>query len=169
MKEITMQINRQSIKDNLEQLLMEDEKINSTSEFSDCHKIYGHLSFWKMIPASELNRIHKKCVKSLAEREQLERFNGRHLALRQCFEELELTQETTWFDAQNILWKSPNFLDNELFINMDDSEIHSVFVEFIEELERITDELESTQMSNKELLDMIDEVTKMFANISINI
>lgn len=100
-------------KADLEEFLMNNERMNSTLKYYKCEEIFGGLEVWDTVPEADRRDIHEDVVFNLAKREKeqakvMKKHNMKSLAaILDAITEIDY--RTTWQDAQQML------LDNATF------------------------------------------------------
>lgn len=127
-------------KEDFEDFLMNNDRINSTIKYFRLETMFGDLAIWKGVPENERREIYLDCQHNLAKRE---RENSRALRKRNSKRLLEIMDrmtsirfDTTWEQAQQLLLDNPAFADNDELLAMDKEDALSVFEDHIRELER---------------------------------
>eukprot|EP00095_Tigriopus_kingsejongensis_P002696 maker-scaffold1646_size32207-snap-gene-0.9 protein:Tk02696 transcript:maker-scaffold1646_size32207-snap-gene-0.9-mRNA-1 annotation:"pre-mrna-processing factor 40-like protein a" len=139
-------------KEDFEDFLMHNDRINSTLKYYRLDSMFGDLTVWKNVAENERREIYLDCQHNLAKRE---REDSRALRKRNSKRLLEIMDrmtsirfDTTWEQAQQMLLDNPAFADNDELLAMDKEDALSVFEDHIRELER-EEELEREKERKK--------------------
>lgn len=131
-------------KEDLEEFLMSNEKMSSTTRYYRCQEMYGELDVWKNVAESERRDIYEDCVFNLAKREKEEGKARKKRNMRELASILDsmvgIEYRTTWQEAQQMLLDNPNFVDDASLLGMDKEDALIVFEDHIRELEKEEEE-----------------------------
>lgn len=117
--------------------LMDEQKYNSESKFSECEKKFKNFDFYKQIAKEERSKIFTKCMKRLEEIEDngIERKERNIRTFRRVLKVMDITYQTTWKEAQELIEASPRIQRDKKLLKMDKEDMLIVFSELILELE----------------------------------
>lgn len=138
-------------KEDLEQFLLENERMLSTTKYYKCEELFGNLEVWRAVGDSDRRDIYEDVIFNLAKREkedakQLKKRNTKKLA--QALDTMtEVTYKTTWQEAQALLLQHPAFADDANLLQMDKEDALMVFENHIRQLEK--DEEEEKECEKK--------------------
>lgn len=138
-------------KEDLEQFLLENERMTSTTKYYKCEEMYGNLEIWRSVGDQDRRDIYEDVVFNLAKREkeeakQLKKRNTKRLA--QVFDIMtDVTYKTTWQEAQALLLHQPAFAEDADLLQMDKEDALLVFENHIRQLEK--DEEEEKEREKK--------------------
>ncbi|KAL0274675.1 UNVERIFIED_CONTAM: hypothetical protein PYX00_002747 [Menopon gallinae] len=127
-------------KADLEEFLMNNERMSSTLKYYKCEEIFGGLEVWDVVPEADRRDIHEDVVFNLAKREKeqariMKKQNMKSLAaILDSINEIDC--RTTWQDAQQMLLDNTTFAQDSHLLAMDKEDALIVFEEHIRELER---------------------------------
>ncbi|XP_059477896.1 pre-mRNA-processing factor 40 homolog A [Neocloeon triangulifer] len=131
-------------KEDLEQFLLSNERMSSTTKYYKCEELFGHMEFWKVVNESDRRDIHEDVVFNLIKREKeeakvLKKENMRGLA--NVLDAMpNITYRTTWQEAQQMLLDNHHFAENANLLAMDKEDALIVFEDHIRELEKEEEE-----------------------------
>ncbi|XP_001601251.2 pre-mRNA-processing factor 40 homolog A isoform X1 [Nasonia vitripennis] len=138
-------------KEDLEQFLLDNERMTSTTKYYKCEEMYGSLELWRAVGDSDRRDIYEDVIFNLAKREkeeakQLKKRNTKRLA-----EVLDImtdvTYKTTWQEAQALLLRHSAFAEDAALLQMDKEDALLVFENHIRQLEK--DEEEEKEREKK--------------------
>ncbi|XP_058800237.1 pre-mRNA-processing factor 40 homolog A [Phymastichus coffea] len=138
-------------KEDLEQFLLENERMTSTTKYYKCEEIYGNLEIWRAVGDTDRRDIYEDVIFNLAKREkeeakQLKKRNMKRLA--QVLDMMaEVTYKTTWQEAQALLLQQSDFAEDADLLQMDKEDALLVFENHIRQLEK--DEEEEKEREKK--------------------
>lgn len=120
-----------------EKHLMDENKFNADSKFSDCKKMLKKFDFFKLIPKPERHRIFTECMKNLEEAEEngVDRKERNIRVFRRILRVMDITYETTWKQALELIENCPKVQNDKKLLKMDKEDMLIVFSDFIMELE----------------------------------
>ncbi|KAK6626815.1 hypothetical protein RUM44_009292 [Polyplax serrata] len=127
-------------KADLEEFLMNNERMSSTLKYYKCEEIFGNLEVWDAVPEADRRDIHEDVVFNLAKKEKelakiMKKQNMKSLAaILDAINEIDF--RTTWQDAQQMLLDNTTFAQDSNLLAMDKEDALIVFEEHIRELER---------------------------------
>lgn len=143
-------------RENLEEFLLNSDKITSLTKYYRCEEIFGNLEVWRCVPDSERRDVYEDCIFALGKREKeqaraLKKRNMRTLAaLLGAMDQLH--HATTWSEAQVLLLDNAAFKDDVSLLGMDKEDALIVFEQHIRNLEtEYMTEKEQTKKRNKRL------------------
>ncbi|XP_014470638.1 PREDICTED: pre-mRNA-processing factor 40 homolog A-like isoform X1 [Dinoponera quadriceps] len=138
-------------KEDLEQFLLENEKMMSTTKYYKCEEMFGNLEVWRAVGDSDRRDIYEDVIFNLAKREkeeakQLKKRNTKRLA--QVLDTMtDVTYRTTWQEAQALLLQHSAFAEDADLLEMDKEDALLVFENHIRQLEK--DEEEEREREKK--------------------
>ncbi|XP_066595875.1 pre-mRNA-processing factor 40 homolog A [Prorops nasuta] len=138
-------------KEDLEQFLLQNERMTSLTKYYKCEEMYGNLEVWRAVGDSDRRDIYEDVIFNLAKREkeeakQLKKRNSKRLA--QVLDTMtDVTYKTTWQEAQALLLQHPSFVENADLLEMDKEDALLVFENHIRQLEK--DEEEEKEREKK--------------------
>ncbi|XP_032682663.1 pre-mRNA-processing factor 40 homolog A isoform X1 [Odontomachus brunneus] len=138
-------------KEDLEQFLLENDKMMSTTKYYKCEELFGTLEVWRSVGDSDRRDIYEDVIFNLAKREkeeakQLKKRNTKRLA--QVLDTMtEVTYRTTWQEAQSLLLQHSAFAEDADLLEMDKEDALLVFENHIRQLEK--DEEEEREREKK--------------------
>lgn len=138
-------------KEDLEQFLLDNERMTSTTKYYRCEEMYGNLEIWRAVGDSDRRDIYDDVIFNLAKREkeeakQLKKRNTKRLA--QVLDAMtDVTYKTTWQEAQALLLQQPAFAEDADLLEMDKEDALMVFESHIRQLEK--DEEEEKEHESK--------------------
>ncbi|XP_029665947.1 pre-mRNA-processing factor 40 homolog A [Formica exsecta] len=138
-------------KEDLEQFLLENDRMMSTTKYYKCEELFGNLEIWRAVGDSDRRDIYEDVIFNLAKREkeeakQLKKRNTKRLA--QVLDTMtEVTYRTTWQEAQALLLQHPAFAEDADLLEMDKEDALIVFENHIRQLEK--DEEEEKECEKK--------------------
>jgi len=138
-------------KEDLEQFLLENDRMISTTKYYKCEEMFGNLEVWRAVGDSDRRDIYEDVIFNLAKREkeeakQLKKRNTKRLA--QVLDTMtEVTYRTTWQEAQALLLQHPAFAEDADLLEMDKEDALIVFENHIRQLEK--DEEEEKECEKK--------------------
>ncbi|KAB7495688.1 Pre-mRNA-processing factor 40-like protein B [Armadillidium nasatum] len=126
-------------KEDLEQFLLNSERMNSSIKYYRCNEMFKTLDVWNVVPESERREIYEDVVFSLSKKEKEENKAMRKRNMKVLSEILDsmtnITFKTTWSDAQQMLIDNPTFAEDTDLLSMDKEDALIVFAEHIKQLE----------------------------------
>lgn len=138
-------------KEDLEQFLLESDRMTSTTKYYKCEEMFGNLEVWRAVGDSDRRDIYEDVIFNLAKREkeeakQLKKRNTKRLA--QVLDTMtEVTYKTTWQEAQALLLQHPAFAEDADLLEMEKEDALIVFENHIRQLEK--DEEEEKECEKK--------------------
>ncbi|XP_015597568.1 pre-mRNA-processing factor 40 homolog A isoform X2 [Cephus cinctus] len=138
-------------KEDLEQFLLENERMTSTTKYYKCEEMYGTLELWRAVGDSDRRDIYEDVIFNLAKREKeeaklLKKRNTKRLA--QVLDTMtDVTYRTTWQEAQALLLQHSSFAEDADLLEMDKEDALLVFENHIRQLEK--DEEEEKEREKK--------------------
>lgn len=131
-------------KEDLEQFLLNNERMNSSIKYYRCHEMFQHLETWKCVPEAERREVYEDVVFNLAKKEKEENKAMRKRNMKVLSEILDsmtnITFKTTWSEAQQMLIDNPTFAEDTDLLSMDKEDALIVFAEHIKQLEEEEEE-----------------------------
>lgn len=131
-------------KEDLEQFLLENERMSSITKYYKCEEIYGNLEIWRAVGDADRRDIYEDVIFNLAKREkeeakQLKKRNSKRLS--QVLDIMtDVTFKTTWQEAQALLLEQPAFAEDADLLQMDKEDALLVFENHIRQLEKDEEE-----------------------------
>lgn len=138
-------------KEDLEQFLLNHDRMTSNTKYYKCEEIYGNLETWRAVGDSDRRDIYEDVIFNLAKREkeeskQLKKRNTKRLT--QVLDTMtEVTYRTTWQQAQALLLQNSSFSEDADLLEMDKEDALCIFENHIRQLEK--DEEEEKERENK--------------------
>ena len=127
-------------REDLEDFLVNNDRINSTFKYYRCDEQFSDLSVWSVVPESDRRDIFLDAMVALAKREKEQRKNLRKRNTKRLTEILDrmtgIRYNTTWEQAQQMLLDNPAFADDDELLAMDKEDALIVFEDHIRELEK---------------------------------
>ncbi|CAH1134769.1 unnamed protein product [Ceutorhynchus assimilis] len=127
-------------KSQLEEFLMNSDKMSSTTKYYKCEELFGHLEVWQTVSEGDRRDIYDDVVFALAKREKengqiLKKRNKKKLAeVLECM--TKISYDTTWNEAQVLLLQNGSFQKDYQLLAMDKEDALVVFEEHIRLLEK---------------------------------
>ncbi|XP_043278756.1 pre-mRNA-processing factor 40 homolog A isoform X2 [Venturia canescens] len=140
-------------KEDLEQFLLDHDKMTSTTKYYKCEEMYGNLEVWRSVGDSDRRDIYEDVVFNLAKREkedakQLKKRNTKRLA--QVLDTMtEVNHRTTWQEAQAALLQHSAFGEDADLLEMDKEDALLVFENHIRQLEKDEEEEKEREKKRK--------------------
>ncbi|CAK9828298.1 Pre-mRNA-processing factor 40 homolog A [Anthophora retusa] len=131
-------------KEDLEQFLLENDRMTSTTKYYKCEEMFGNLEVWRAVGDSDRRDIYEDVIFNLAKREkeeakQLKKRNTKRLA--QVLDTMtDVTYRTTWQEAQALLLQHAAFAEDADLLEMDKEDALLVFENHIRQLEKDEEE-----------------------------
>ncbi|PVD30955.1 hypothetical protein C0Q70_10231, partial [Pomacea canaliculata] len=170
-------IRAKQAKEDLEQFLLNSDKMNSTIKYWKADNMFGDQDIWKNVSDRDRRDLFDDVVHLLAKREKEEAKALRKRNIKVFSEILDtmpnLKYSTTWSEAQQMLLDNPRFTEDPDLENMDKEDALICFEEHIRMLEQENDDEKErekrrqkrTQRKNREsflvLLDELHEQGKL--------
>lgn len=138
-------------KEDLEQFLLDHERMSSTTKYYKCEEIFGATECWRAVSDLDRRDIYDDVVFNLAKREkeeskQLKKRNIKRLG--QVLDAMtDVTYRTTWQEAQALLLQHSAFADDAHLLEMDKEDALQVFESHVRQLEK--DEEEEKERDKK--------------------
>ncbi|KAK3775580.1 hypothetical protein RRG08_000396 [Elysia crispata] len=158
-------------KEDLEQFLLHNEKMNSSIRYWKADTIFGEEEAWKAVTERDRRELFDDVVHLIAKREKEEAKVLRKRNIKVFSEILDsmpnLTFTTTWSEAQQMLLDNPRFTEDPDLENMDKEDALICFEDHIRLLEQENDDekerdrrrLKRNQRKNREsFLVLLDEL-----------
>ncbi|XP_059148733.1 pre-mRNA-processing factor 40 homolog B-like isoform X2 [Physella acuta] len=158
-------------KEDLEQFLMNSEKMNSSIKYWKADTIFGEDEAWKNVSERDRRDLFDDVVHLIAKREKEDAKVLRKRNIKVFSEILDsmpnLTFTTTWSEAQQMLLDNPRFTEDPDLENMDKEDALVCFEEHIRMLEQENDDekererrrIKRNQRKNREsFLVLLDEL-----------
>ncbi|KAJ8954208.1 hypothetical protein NQ318_005803 [Aromia moschata] len=127
-------------KEQLEEFLLNSDKIMSTTKYYKCDEIFGHLEIWQSVADSDRRDIYEDVMFALAKREKEEAKVLKKRNMKKLAEVLEcmtkINYDTTWSEAQVLLLENSSFKNDVNLLAMDKEDALIVFEEHIRVLEK---------------------------------
>ncbi|KAI4500072.1 hypothetical protein M0802_004942 [Mischocyttarus mexicanus] len=138
-------------KEDLEQFLLENERMTSTTKYYKCEEMFGNLELWRAVGDPDRRDIYEDVIFNLAKREkeeakQLKKRNSRRLT-NVLDSMTDVTYRTTWQEAQALLLQHSAFAEDADLLEMDKEDALLVFETHIRHLEK--DEEEEKEREKK--------------------
>uniref|UniRef100_A0A0L8I8J1 Pre-mRNA-processing factor 40 homolog B n=1 Tax=Octopus bimaculoides TaxID=37653 RepID=A0A0L8I8J1_OCTBM len=131
-------------KEDLENFLLNSDKMNSTVKYWKADNIFGDLDVWKNVCDRDRRELFEDVLHMLAKREKEEAKALRKRNIKVFSEILDsmpsLTYCTTWSDAQQMLLDNPRFTEDPDLQNMDKEDALICFEDHIRMLEQEYDD-----------------------------
>uniref|UniRef100_A0A8D8Y891 Pre-mRNA-processing factor 40 homolog B n=1 Tax=Cacopsylla melanoneura TaxID=428564 RepID=A0A8D8Y891_9HEMI len=131
-------------KEDLEEFLMNNEQMTSTTRYFRCQELFGHLEVWTNVSDAERRDLYEDVVFNLAKKEKEEGKARKKRNMRELASILDSMQKldfkTTWQEAQQMLLDCSRFVDDQSLLAMDKEDALIVFEEQIRALEKEEDE-----------------------------
>ncbi|KAI5692138.1 hypothetical protein M8J76_002158 [Diaphorina citri] len=131
-------------KEDLEEFLMTNEQMTSTTRYFRCQELFGDLDIWKNVYDGDRRDIYEDVVFNLAKKEKEEAKARKKRNMRELASILDSMQKldfkTTWQEAQQMLLDSSRFVDDQSLLAMDKEDALIVFEEHVRALEKEEDE-----------------------------
>ncbi|XP_014204718.1 pre-mRNA-processing factor 40 homolog A [Copidosoma floridanum] len=140
-------------KEDLEQFLLENERMTSTTKYYKCEEIYGNLEIWRAVGDQDRRNIYEDVIFNLAKREkeeskQLKKRNTKKLA--QVLDIMtEVTYKTVWQEAQALLLENSAFAEDADLLQMDKEDALLVFENHVRQLEKDEEEEKEREKKRK--------------------
>ncbi|XP_063984815.1 pre-mRNA-processing factor 40 homolog A [Diachasmimorpha longicaudata] len=147
----TERLRLKKAKEDLEQFLLNHERMTSTTKYYKCEEIYANLEIWKAVGDSDRRDIYEDVIFNLAKREKeemklLKKRNTKKLA--QVLDTMtDVTYRTTWQETQSLLLQHSAFAEDADLLEMDKEDALLVFENHIRQLEK--DEEEEKEREKK--------------------
>ncbi|XP_069110449.1 pre-mRNA-processing factor 40 homolog B-like isoform X2 [Argopecten irradians] len=164
-------------KEDLEQFLLNSDKMNSSIKYWKADDMFGGEEVWKVVHDRDRRELFDDVTHMLAKKEKEESKALRKRNTKVFAEILDsmpsLTNSTTWSEAQQMLLDNPRFTDDPDLHNMDkedalvcfEDHIRMLEQEFDDEKERERRRVKRQQRKNREgflvLLDELHEQAKL--------
>jgi len=164
-------------KEDLEKYLMDTDKMHSTIKYRKAETLFGELPLWNLVNDRDRRELFDDVLHQLAKREKEE---AKHMRKRntKVFNDIlnsidDLTHQTTWSEAQQMLLENPRFTEDPDLQTMDKEDALVCFEEHIRMLEQDYDDekerdrrrVKRRQRKNREgflvLLDELHEAGKL--------
>ncbi|KAK0175703.1 hypothetical protein PV327_009432 [Microctonus hyperodae] len=131
-------------KEDLEQFLLNHERMTSTTKYYKCEEMYMNTDVWRAVGDADRRDIYEDVIFNLAKREkeeakQLKKRNTKRLA--QVLDTMtDVTYHTTWQEAQSLLLQHSSFAEDADLLEMDKEDALLVFENHIRQLEKDEEE-----------------------------
>lgn len=127
-------------KEQLEEFLLNSDKMTSTTKYYKCDEHFGHLEVWQNVSDSDRRDIYDDVVFALAKKEKEEAKSLKKRNMKKLSEVLEcmtkVNYDTTWTEAQVMLLENTTFKNDVNLLAMDKEDALIVFEEHIRILEK---------------------------------
>lgn len=131
-------------KEDLEDFLLNNEQMTSTTRYFRCQELFGDLEVWKNVSDSDRRDLYEDVVFNLAKKEKEEGKARKKRNMRELASILDsmpkLDFKTTWQEAQQMLLECSRFVDDQSLLAMDKEDALIVFEEHVRALEKEEDE-----------------------------
>lgn len=131
-------------KEDLEDFLITNEQMTSTTRYFRCQELFGDLEVWKNVSDGDRRDLYEDVVFNLAKKEKEEGKATKKRNMRELASILDSMQKldfkTTWQEAQQMLLGSSRFVDDQSLLAMDKEDALIVFEEHVRALEKEEDE-----------------------------
>jgi len=130
-------------KEELEEFLMNNDRITSTMKYFRCDELFGEETVWKNVPEIERREVFEDSMINLAtkEKERAKALRKRNTnRLTDILDRMtNIKYNTTWEQAQQMLLDNPAFADDDDLLAMDKEDALIVFEDHIRQLEKEED------------------------------
>merc|ERR1712051_1128953 len=130
-------------KEELEEFLMNNDRITSTMKYFRCDELFGESTVWKNVPEIERREVFEDSMVNLAtkEKERAKALRKRNTnRLTDILDRMtNIKYNTTWEQAQQMLLDNPAFADDDDLLAMDKEDALIVFEDHIRQLEKEED------------------------------
>ncbi|EFA05623.1 pre-mRNA-processing factor 40 homolog A [Tribolium castaneum] len=127
-------------KEQLEEFLLNCDKITSATKYYKCDELFAHLEVWTSVSDSDRRDIYEDVVFALAKREKEEGKVLKKRNMKKLAEVLDsmtkINYDTTWSEAQVLLLANNAFKNDVNLLAMDKEDALIVFEEHIRVLEK---------------------------------
>ncbi len=127
-------------KEDLEEFLMNNDRITSTLKYFRCEEMFGNESVWKSVPEADRRELFSDTMVNLAKKEKEAAKSLRKRNTKRLTDILDrmtnIKYNTTWEKAQEMLLENPSFADDDELLAMDKEDALIVFEDHIRELEK---------------------------------
>ncbi|XP_063929657.1 pre-mRNA-processing factor 40 homolog A isoform X2 [Zophobas morio] len=127
-------------KEQLEEFLLNCDKIASTTKYYKCDEMFAHMEIWTSVNDSDRRDIYEDVVFTLAKREKEEAKVLKKRNMKKLAEVLDsmtkINYDTTWSEAQVLLLANTAFKNDVNLLAMDKEDALIVFEEHIRVLEK---------------------------------
>ncbi|XP_044260676.1 pre-mRNA-processing factor 40 homolog A [Tribolium madens] len=127
-------------KEQLEEFLLNCDKITSATKYYKCDELFAHLEVWSCVSDSDRRDIYEDVVFALAKREKEEGKVLKKRNMKKLAEVLDsmtkINYDTTWSEAQVLLLANNAFKNDVNLLAMDKEDALIVFEEHIRVLEK---------------------------------
>merc|ERR1712141_331953 len=158
-------------KEDLEEFLMNNDRVTSTMKYFRCEELFGDLPVVKNVPEMERREVFEDAMVNLAKKEKEKAKSLRKRNTTRLTDILDrmtnIKFNTTWTQAKQMLLDNPAFADDDELLAMDKEDALIVFEDHIRELEK-EEELEKekerkrikrTQRKNRDaMIQVLDEL-----------
>jgi len=130
-------------KEDLEEFLMNNDRITSTMKYFRCDELFGDTNEWKNVPEIERREVFEDSMVNLAKKEKERAKALRKRNTNRLTDILDrmtnIKYNTTWEQAQQMLLDNPAFADDDDLLAMDKEDALIVFEDHIRQLEKEED------------------------------
>merc|ERR1712156_717137 len=130
-------------KEDLEDFLMNNDRITSTMKYFRCDELFGDSTVWKNVPEIERREVFEDSMVNLAKKEKEKAKALRKRNTNRLTDILDrmtnIKYNTTWEQAQQMLLDNPAFADDDDLLAMDKEDALIVFEDHIRQLEKEED------------------------------
>ncbi|XP_050314527.1 pre-mRNA-processing factor 40 homolog A isoform X2 [Anthonomus grandis grandis] len=127
-------------KEQLEEFLLNSNKMSSTTKYYKCDELFGHLEVWQNVNDSDRRDIYDDVIFALSKKEKEDAKTLKKRNMKKLSEVLEcmtkVTYDTTWTEAQVMLLENATFKNDVNLLAMDKEDALIVFEEHIRLLEK---------------------------------
>merc|ERR1712223_955721 len=164
-------LNAKKNKEDLEEFLMNNDRISSTMKYFRCDELFGEQTVWKNVPEVERREVFEDAMVNLAKKEKERSKALRKRNTNRLTDILDrmtnIKYNTTWEQAQQMLLDNPAFADDDDLLAMDREDALIVFEDHIRQLEKDKERKRQKRHQRKnrdgfiELLDELHEAGKL--------
>jgi len=130
-------------KEDLEDFLMNNDRITSTMKYFRCDELFGESTVWKNVQEVERREVFEDSMVNLAKKEKEKAKALRKRNTNRLTDILDrmtnIKYNTTWEQAQQMLLDNPAFADDDDLLAMDKEDALIVFEDHIRQLEKEED------------------------------
>ncbi|KAK9876064.1 hypothetical protein WA026_011173 [Henosepilachna vigintioctopunctata] len=127
-------------KELLEQFLMNNDQISSTTKYYRCDEMFAYQEVWTNVSDADRRDIYEDVIFALAKREKEEAKVQKKQNMKRLAEVLDnmpkITYDTTWSEAQAMLLDNADFKNDVNLLAMDKEDALIAFEEHIRALEK---------------------------------
>merc|ERR1711988_1403005 len=130
-------------KEDLEDFLMNNDRITSTMKYFRCDELFGDSTVWKNVPEIERREVFEDSMVNLAKKEKEKAKALRKRNTNRLTDILDrmtnIKYNTTWTQAKQMLLDNPAFAEDDELLAMDKEDALIVFEDHIRQLEKEED------------------------------